>query len=165
MDLNDDRQTRYYALIKRYKGLVYGVCRRRAGTNIALAEDLLQEVWMWLWIHIDELRRNCHPLQERAWIYWRARSVTDFAMRRWKSEQEMNCSEAELSADDEDYNGHRELLRTMIAELDERDRQTMELYLQGYRYSEIAQISSSTEAAVNKRMQRIVARMKEKKMK
>lgn len=162
MNLNDDRQTRYYALVERYKGMVYGVCRRRAGGNIALAEDLIQEVWMWLWIHIGELREGCHPLQERAWIYWRARSVTDSAMRRWKSESGENEPTAEPATSDEDHEGHREMLRLMIAGLDEQERQTIELYLQGYRYGEIAQIMGSTEAAVNKRMQRIVARLKEK---
>ena len=58
----------YCAFIERHRETVWRTCYRFAKSNRAACEDMVQEVWIALWLRFDQLKINAPELMQRAWL-------------------------------------------------------------------------------------------------
>lgn len=149
----DNKQT-YTALLRRHRSLVWALCWSRARGDYERCRDLVQEVSLSLWEHYGRLRPNAGPLQERAWVLWHTRSVLDHLHRR-PSPTLVPLPDDMPEVVDESH----ERLDDIMASLEESDRTLIQMRLDGYDATEIAQQMHISRDAVYQRLHRIINRL------
>lgn len=154
-----DDKTRYTALVSRYGGAIRALCRARARGDNDHCDDLVQDVMLSLWEHFGKLRSDATPQEERAWVIWHTRTVLDHLHRKPVVSMEPLSDEiADTVADEESVES--EMLQSIMADLDENDRQFIQMYLDGYTGEEIAEQLGVSRDVVYKRKQRLLARLR-----
>ncbi len=152
-------KTRYTDLVSRYGRAIRSLCRVRARGDNDRCDDLVQDVMLSLWEHFGKLRSDALPQEERAWVMWHTRTVLDHLHRKPVVPTEPLSHEmADTIANDE--LSESEILQGLMADLDENDRQFIQMYLDGYSGEEIAEQMGVSRDAVYKRKQRLLARMR-----
>lgn len=152
-------KTRYTDLVSRYGRAIRSLCRVRARGDNDRCDDLVQDVMLSLWEHFGKLRSDASPQEERAWVMWHTRTVLDHLHRKPVVPTEPLSHEmADTIANDE--LSESEILQGLMADLDENDRQFIQMYLDGYSGEEIAEQMGVSRDAVYKRKQRLLARMR-----
>ena len=71
-------------LVSRYRKLIRILCWRNAGGDEYACDDLVQECYLSLWLHLVSLRDNATALEETAWVVWQCRSVFSHKRRQWR---------------------------------------------------------------------------------
>lgn len=61
--------------------MVWRGCWVRARGNYERCRDLVQEVSIALWLHLDQLRTDVSPKEEQAWVWWMTRTTLDHLHR------------------------------------------------------------------------------------
>lgn len=154
------RSDAYTALLMRHCNMLWRMCRRHAHGDYARCCDLMQEVSIALWLNYDKLYPGVTLHQERAWVYWQARSVFDQVRRRRQLSAEPLTDTLADQFADEDTLRRQELLDDMLSALDPEERCLVDLYLKGYRGDEIGRQMGLSRNAVYQRMHRAVQKMK-----
>ena len=140
-----------------YSALIWSMCRNAACGDSELCRDLFQEVSIRLWQHISELDMNAKPYQQKAWVEWQVRHVLSHSRKPREMEHNMpELPDDETAAEAE----RRTLVADLMAQLQDEDRQLMQMRLEGYSADEIAQATGLKRDAVYQRIHRIVARMR-----
>lgn len=169
-------QAAWDELIERYQRLVFAV-PRRAGLPEARAADILQEVFLTLFQKLDEIQR---PEKIRAWLVSTAKFKTWGVIRRERgfyspaTEEELEYELASLRderplADEELIELEQQhLIRTALAELDERCRKILSMiYLTepAASYREVAKAIGVGETSISplrsrclKKLEKILSR-------
>ena len=150
-----DRQKGYTELLRRHRPLVWTLCWARAHGDYERCRDLVQEVSLSLWEHYGRLRPDAGLLQERAWVFWHARSVLDHLHRR--PTPILVALPDNMAAPEDDS---RELLDELLATLSDDDRLLVTLRLEGYDAAEIARRMNIGRDAVYQRLHRIIERLR-----
>lgn len=154
------REDSYQELLKRHGWLVWRRCWLRARGDRERCRDLMQEVFVGLWLRFDTLRPGSTAAEERAWVRWVTRSVLDHQGRRQQAETVAltpDMEDAMAAPEDGDL---REQLDDCMAALSDEDRHLMQLQLDGYRADEIAEQLGVARDVVYQRIHRAVARMR-----
>ncbi len=154
----NNRHQSYTELLRRHRSLVWRLCWARARGDFERCRDLVQEVSLSLWEHYGRLRPGSGPLQERAWVFWHTRTVLDHLHRR--PSPTLVALPAEMPADEDDS---REHLDDLLASLGDEDRRLVQLRLEGYDASEIAQQLRISRDAVYQRLHRIIERLQKER--
>ena len=149
----DNKQT-YTDLLRRNRSLVWALCWSRARGDYERCRDLVQEVSLSLWEHYGRLRPNAGPLQERAWVLWHTRSVLDHLHRRPSPTLVPRPDDMPEVVDES-----HERLDDIMASLEESDRTLIQMRLDGYDATEIAQQMHISRDAVYQRLHRIINRL------
>ena len=140
-----------------YSALIWSMCRNAACGDSELCRDLFQEASIRLWQHISELDMNAKPYQQKAWVEWQVRHVLSHSRKPREMEHNMpELPDDETAAEAE----RRTLVADLMAQLQDEDRQLMQMRLEGYSADEIAQATGLKRDAVYQRIHRIVARMR-----
>ncbi|TFG45180.1 MAG: sigma-70 family RNA polymerase sigma factor [Candidatus Brocadiia bacterium] len=120
----------YENLYDRYAPLIRAVCYYTAG-NLADAQDLAQDVFMWAYKNLDQLR---DPDRFGKWLIGIAR-LRCHEWLRWnlrRQDNRVELSEAQIAIPEPPDDDRIELLRKMIATLPEKERLALHtFYLQG----------------------------------
>ena len=157
------RPDRFVSLLEENRKIVYKVASSYS-RNPADREDLAQEITVQLW---RSFARYDERYRFSTWMY---RVALNVAISFYRSE--IRRSRAEVSAEDAvlevaslaseptEMDEDIRLLRQLIEQLDELDRAVMILYLDGNRYSMIAEILGISETNVGTKINRIKQRLR-----
>jgi RNA polymerase sigma factor (sigma-70 family) len=88
VDRSRQQYDAYCAFIERHRETVWRTCYRFAKGNRAACEDMVQEVWIALWLRFDQLKTDLPELMQRAWLKRVTQSVLVDLYRRAESEPE-----------------------------------------------------------------------------
>jgi len=123
---------------------IYGLCWRLCGGDSALAEDMVQEVFVRAWNKLGLFRGDS---KFGTWLHRLAVNVVlsdrRIRVKRLRREQEFDENVERVQVGDRDvFAGLRKDLETAIAGLPERARTVLILYdIEGYRHDEIAEMT------------------------
>lgn len=157
-DIEAERNERYLSLLRTFRRHIEHYCIAHSNCRED-AEDMMQEVFIMVWENLDGLRRDSSPPQVNRWLQKVMRTVFIRQIRRPRIRAEAQLSEAEHIADTPDYDPT--LLEELVAHLPEDDRMILQERFNGYSNTEIAQRMGLKENTLNKRMSRIVTKLKE----
>lgn len=145
-------QDPFEALLHRYRGMLFTLCRRysRHGMDV---DDLLQEATVALWKARDRVPEG--PRQP-AWI-WRMVNNTLIDVLRSHRPTETLPEGTDIAEDDRSLLHE---LHELIAKLDEPDRTIVSRQLEGYSYEEIAAQTGLTVKNVSVRLVRVKEKLR-----
>lgn len=144
-------------LFRTYGAIVWSMCKSASHSDYERCRDLFQDVSVRLWMHIGDLRQDAMPHEEKAWVEWQTRHVLSHS----RKPRDMEHNLPELPDDDTAAEAERRtLVADLMAQLQDEDRQLMQMRLEGYSADEIAQATGLKRDAVYQRIHRIVARMR-----
>lgn len=144
-------------LFRTYGAIVWSMCKSASHGDYERCRDLFQDVSVRLWLHIGDLRQDAMPHEEKAWVEWQTRHVLSHS----RKPRDMEHNLPELPDDDTAAEAERRtLVADLMAQLQDEDRQLMQMRLEGYSADEIAQATGLKRDAVYQRIHRIVARMR-----
>jgi len=155
------RQDRFLARLDEHKKILYKVassyCRSAADRP-----DLVQEIVVQLWRSFD---RYDESYRFSTWMYRIALNVAisfyRAETRRSRDTVAAGDSLLEIAAEGpEEKDGNLQILRELIARLDELDRALVILYLDGNRYDTISEILGISESNVGTKINRIKQRLR-----
>lgn len=139
-------------LLDQHRRAIDKLCRKFARGNEVDYEDLRQDAIVNLWIGWKSYR----PMGQSVTWVWRIvlNSCISWQRRNSRYQNCSNASYADCPEDQTDARMHQELSE-LITLLPEKDQQLIELYLDGWKLQEIAQMLSSTETNIQTRIYRI----------
>lgn len=144
-------------LFRTYGAIVWSMCKSSSHGDYERCRDLFQDVSVRLWMHIGDLRPDAKPHEEKSWVEWQTRHVLSHS----RKPRDMEHNLPELPDDDTAAEAERRtLVADLMAQLQDEDRQLMQMRLEGYSADEIAQATGLKRDAVYQRIHRIVARMR-----
>lgn len=148
------KETRFKEIIHRNKDLLWHVCEDYRLSPAWTTEDAFQEVLCNIWKSMGQYKGQS---SERTWVY-RIAVNTMLSIKRKLS----NNPSPTASASDVEAQRPQELseLERIIASLDEPDKTIVRSSLDGFDYSEIAEITNLTVGAVAMRLSRAKEKIK-----
>lgn len=159
-DIGTLRHERYMALLGTFNRHIEHYCIVHSNSR-AEADDLMQDVFVAVWENIDGLRADSTPPQVNRWLYKVMRTVFIRHLRhRPAPGMTTELSDAEgIRA--EEHDSTEELVEDLVAQLPVDDQQILRLRFSGYSNIEIAQRLGVRENTLNKRMSRIIQKVKD----
>ena len=166
----DGDEIAFSALVKKYQRSVHALAWRKVG-DFHIAEDITQEAFLKAYQKLSTLKE---PQSFASWLY----VITANQCKAWLRQKRMwtQSLEATSSAQLEKatYSGHiiaeneqmtaetqREVVKKLLAKLQESDRTVITLYyLGGMTYEEISKFLGVSEAAIRNRLYRARRRLK-----
>lgn len=137
------------------------MCWVRSRGNYERCRDLLQEVSIALWLHMDKLEECVKPSQERAWVRWQTRSTLDHLHRGLQLPTLPLTPEVANTLRVEQDSVSDEEKEELFSLLGSDERRIMQLQMEGYRADEIAEVLGLKRDAVYQRMHRAVVKMRQ----
>ena len=153
-----DRQGRYTELLKRHLPMVWRLCWVRARGNYERCRDLVQEVSIALWLHLDQLRTDVSPQEERAWVRWLTRTTLDHLHRHQRPPMLALTDIMAETISDDDNKAVAEDIEELMAVLSPEERQLLRLHIEGYHADEIAELMGLRRDTVYQRMHRALSK-------
>ena len=148
-------QEPFEATLKRYRGLLFHVCRHYSGRGTSV-EDLFQEVSIALWKKREQMDSITLAPQQAAWVWRVARSTCIDILRRTQTSESLDDN---YDIEDEDRS-LVEALHEQIAMLDEPERTIATMHLQGYNYEEIGKETGYTANNISVKLVRIKEKLR-----
>lgn len=154
-------ETEYISLVERLKDTVFRLARSIL-SDIHLAEDVTQDVFVRVWQQREAILRSDHP---RAYICRIAHNLAIDRLRHRERECSFAIEEVAITSrnyDDTERSDMVMLTKRFISELPERQRIVIHLRdVEGYELEDIAQILETDEASVRVNLSRARKRIKE----
>ena len=156
---NLELQRRFLDLVELHQGIIFKISTLYAADD-SERQDLRQEILMQLWRSFPSFRGNS---QFSTWMYRVALNTVLLVRRkqrllpRWGSLPEPEPAMHDPAGDELDV----EQLYQCIRRLPELDRAVILLYLEQYKYVEIAELTGLSRPAVGVRIVRIKKRLQE----
>ena len=166
----DGDETAFSALVKKYQRSVHALAWRKIG-DFHIAEDVTQETFLKAYQKLSTLKE---PQSFASWLYVITANQCKAWLRKnrkWtRSLEDTSSAQLEKAT----YSGHiiaeneqmtaetqREVVKKLLAKLQESDRTVITLYyLGGMTYEEISQFLGVSEAAIRNRLYRARHRLK-----
>jgi RNA polymerase sigma-70 factor (ECF subfamily) len=124
-------------------------------------EDLLQEIWLQLWLSFPRFRLQC---KVSTWMYQVAlnTALTYSKKSAVRNKHLRNAAATPPTYDDENIQHEQErLLWEMIRSLQKAEKALILLYIEGISYREIAEITGDSENNVGVKLSRIRQKLKD----
>lgn len=154
-------ETEYISLVERLKDTVFRLARSIL-SDIHLAEDVTQDVFVRVWQQREAIVRSDHP---RAYICRIAHNLAIDRLRHRERERSFAIEEVAITSrnyDDTERSDMVMLTKRFISELPERQRIVIHLRdVEGYELKDIAQILEADEASVRVNLSRARKSIKE----
>lgn len=153
----DNNEQRFKEMICRHKDFIWHICSSYRMGAAWEVSDMFQEVLCMLWRYYPQFDGRSG---ERTWIYKVANNTLISLKRRATNRQQTDDAIPEGCYNDDktEYNDFMRLIET----LEEKDYSIVKAHLDGFDYSEIAEIVGMSVAAVSMRLSR--AKQKLRKM-
>lgn len=120
---------------------------------------MVQEVYLTLWLHYDQLNPKANEWQQRAWVWLTTRSVLIDLYRKQAPETVTLDSFSEEQNTDTSMN-YYEHIDNLMDKLNDEERRLMQMRLDGYDANEIAQVLGIERNAVYQRVNRIIYKLR-----
>lgn len=154
-------ETEYISLVERLKDTVFRLARSIL-SDIHLAEDVTQDVFVRVWQQREAILRSDHP---KAYICRIAHNLAIDRLRHRERERSFAIEEVAITSrnyDDTERSDMVMLTKRFISELPERQRIVIHLRdVEGYELEDIAQILETDEASVRVNLSRARKSIKE----
>ena len=150
---------------RRHAGAVFGLAQRLLWER-ALAEEMVQEIFLRLWEHPERFDQARGSLRSFLLMDAHARCVDRIRSDSRRKEREERSARAELVADyDLDLEAHdleiAEQVREALSTLSEAERRAIELaYFGGHTYREVARILDQPEGTIKSRIRTGLTRLR-----
>ena len=158
-DENRQRYDTYCAFIKRHRETVWHVCYRFAKGNRVACEDMVQEVWIALWLRFDQLKTDAPEPMQRAWLKRLTKSVLVDLYRRSEPEADRLTPVLIQTMPDTTIN-LAEDIDDLLVLLPEEEERLMRMRLEGFDAQEIADAFGIERNAVYQRVNRIMTKLR-----
>lgn len=149
----------YCAFIERHRETVWCICYRFAKGNRAACEDMVQEVWIALWLRFDQLKTNAPELMQRAWLKRITQSVLVDLYRRSGPDPERLTPTLFNTLPDSPVD-YAESIDDLMSTLSSDEERMMRMRLEGYDAQEIADEFGMERNAVYVRINRIITKLR-----
>lgn len=146
--------------LEEYQLFIWKLCNRYADGDLAVGLDHVQEITILLWLRFGKLRADAHPRQQEKWIGYIARDYFRSLSRR-KKEPAEPFDETVHATDTSDADTPSSLLGEYLVCLAPSEREVVDLYVQGFKTKDIAQLLGISAAAVRQRLYRAVVHMRD----
>lgn len=153
------RYDTYCVFIERHRETVWQACYRFAKGNRTACEDMVQEVWIALWLRFDQLKTDVPEIMQRAWLKRLVRSVLVDLYRRSEPEAERLTPALIQTMPDTTIN-LAEDIDDLLALLPDDEERLMRMRLEGYDAQEIADAFGIDRNAVYQRVNRIMTKLR-----
>jgi RNA polymerase sigma-70 factor (ECF subfamily) len=150
---------------RRHAGAVFGLAQRLLWER-ALAEEMVQEIFLRLWEHPERFDQARGSLRSFLLMDAHARCVDRIRSDSRRKEREERSARAELVADyDLDLEAHdleiAEQVRDALSTLSDVERRAIELaYFGGHTYREVARILEQPEGTIKSRIRTGLTRLR-----
>lgn len=148
----------YKSFMRRHQKTVWRVCYDFAHGDIPRCEDMVQEVWIMLWLKFDTMTSRAE-WQQRVWVRRVTRSVLVDLYRHEHPPLEPITAEMEetVAAESSDV---AERIDDLFAILTPDEQRLMRMRLDGYSAEEIAASFGIVPNAVYQRVNRIMNKLR-----
>lgn len=147
-------------LYHQYKAMVYQLCIGFMKGDRALADDLVQEIFVNTWNALSSYRAEA---SYKTWIYRIAVNTCLQYIRKHKQKNDIsldNIPSNITECNDTDNTDRLNMLYNGIAQLEDVDRLVIMMVLDEMEYDEISKIIGITEANLRVKIHRIKQRLK-----
>ena len=148
----------YKSFMRRHQETVWRVCYDFARGDIPRCEDMVQEVWIMLWLKFDTMTGSTE-WQQRVWVRRVTRSVLVDLYRKNRFNpitDESDLSDLSNLSDPSDSQDVAERIDELFATLTPDEQRLMRMRLDGYSAEEIAAEFKIGTNAVYQRVNRIM---------
>lgn len=149
----------YKSFIRRHHEVVWRVCYDFANGDIPRCEDMVQEVWIMLWLKFDTMTGRSE-WQQRVWVRRVTRSVLVDLYRKKHPDLEPVAEEMSESVFTEESDV-AERIDDLFAALTPDEQRLMRMRLEGYSAEEIAAGLKIKPNAVYQRVNRIMNKLRQ----
>lgn len=149
----------YKSFIRRHQEAVWRVCYDFANGDIPRCEDMVQEVWIMLWLKFDTMTSSTE-WQQRVWVRRVTRSVLVDLYRRNSFDPLSDASDLSELSDHSDQSDVAERIDDLFAALTPDEQRLMRMRLDGYSAEEIATEFGIVPNAVYQRVNRIMNKLR-----
>lgn len=152
----------YKSFMRRHQKAVWHVCYDFAHGNIPRCEDMVQEVWIMLWLKFDAMTSRSE-WQQRVWVRRVTRSVLVDLYRKSRFDPLSDTSDlSELTdlSDESDSQDLAERIDELFAALSPDEQRLMRMRLDGYSADEIAAELKIETNAVYQRVNKIMNKLR-----
>jgi RNA polymerase sigma factor (sigma-70 family) len=157
-----DSKTDFAALVRDHADMVYSAARRQLG-NSAMADDVMQAVFMLLWRKAGSIRGSV-----AGWLvkttHFACRDARKLAARRRYHERAAAAMKREQSdvESEPDWETYANVLDEAMARLRSKDRDAVALrYFRGLTFKQVGLAMGTGEDAAKKRVGRAIGRLRE----
>lgn len=153
----------YRAFMKRHHKVVWRLCYDFALGDEQRCMDMVQEVWIMVWLKFDQLRVDYGDWMQRAWLRKVTRNVLFSLYRRDVVEplsETSNLLNLSDLPDESDNRDSVELIDHILAVLTPEEQLLMRMRLDGYNAEEIAAEFNIEPNAVYQRINRIMKKLR-----
>lgn len=145
--------------MRQHREMVWHLCWRFAHGDRDRCKDMVQEVWLAMWLKFDMLSEDANVWQQRAWVWRVARSVlVDLYRRPELATERITDMMAEVMADR--HINYAEDIDDLLAHLTSDEQRLMQMRLDGYDAAEIGEALGINRNAVYQRMNRIINKLR-----
>lgn len=155
----DSKYEQFDNLVERNRGLIRRLCWRHSSGSHTLCDELVQDCYVSIWLHLSSLRPDSTTLQKTAWVAWQCRSVFSHRRRRRPSDGVDDLMYDTTTEPERNYMS--ELIETLAVNLTPKERALLELILEGSPPKELEEKLEMTTEAIKKMRQRIISKMKQ----
>ena len=149
----------YGAFMVQHREAVWRVCWQYAKGDRVRCENMVQEVWIALWLRFDELKTDVTEWEQRAWVKRITRSVLVDLYRRSDPEPERLTPMLINTLPDNRVN-YAESIDDLMATLTDEEERMMRMRLEGYDAQEIADEFKMERNAIYVRINRIITKLR-----
>lgn len=149
----------YKSFMRRHQATVWRVCYDFARGDIPRCEDMVQEVWIMLWLKFDTMTGRSE-WQQRVWVRRVTRSVLVDLYRKKRPDLEPVTEEMSESVFTE-TSDVAERIDGLFAALTLDEQRLMRMRLEGYSAEEIAAELKIEANAVYQRVNRIMNKLRQ----
>ena len=149
----------YKSFMRRHQKTVWRVCYDFARGDIPRCEDMVQEVWIALWLRFDQLKTNAPELMQRAWVKRITRSVLVDLYRRSEPESE-RLTPVLINTIPDTSVDYAESIDDLMSTLSDDEERLLRMRLEGYDAQEIAAEFKMERNAVYVRINRIITKLR-----
>ena len=148
----------YKSFMRRHQATVWRVCYDFARGDIPRCEDMVQEVWIMLWLKFDTMNSQSE-WQQRVWVRRVTRSVlVDLYRREHPPLEPINATMEETVATESSDVAER--IDDLFSALTPDEQRLMRMHLDGYSAKEIAGELEIEANAVYQRVNRIMNKLR-----
>lgn len=149
----------YKSFMRRHQEAVWRVCYNFARGDIPRCEDMVQEVWIMLWLKFDTMTSHTE-WQQRVWVRRVTHSVLVDLYRKKHPDLEPVTEEmvAYVSSKESDV---AECIDDLFSTLTPDEQRLMTMRLEGYTTEEIAASFNIEQNAVYQRVNRIMNKLRQ----
>lgn len=151
----------YNAFLLRHRETLWHTCWQFAQHDRIRCENMVQEVWIALWLRFDQLDASKSEYEQRAWLKRVTRSVLVDLYRRTDPEPE-RLTPALINTLPDTYVNYAESIGDLLAILPDDERRLMKMRLDGFDAQSIADELGIQRNAVYVRVNRIITKLRKR---